>query len=216
MRPAEIAADHARHRLAEVCFHRLRFIRERAEHQPGEHFDAQRFQPMLRVVEILRHAALAANAVAERNALQPAREIVTPGMVNAGQRLRVAALLQAHKCSFVSAAIDQRVDHAMLVARDDDRCFTDGGETPVARIGNLNLQAQKIPDRPAEQPLLFLGVDLGIREHTEGHACHAALRPDQIACKIARHRDVHHWPPQHLLSSTTVAVPAKLMQCNRD
>ena len=200
MRPAEVAADHARHRLAEIFFHGLRRIRERAEHEPGEHFDAQRLQPMLRVVEILRHAALAADAVAERDALKTAREVVAPRMIHAGQRAGVAAFLQAHQRPLVRAAVDQCVDRAMLIARDDDRRFADGGEAPVARIGNFYLQTQKIPDRSTEQPPLFRGVDLGIREHTERHACHTVLRPDQIACKIARHRDVHHSPPPALLS----------------
>ncbi len=150
---------------------------------------------MLRVVEVLRHAALAADAVAERDALKTAREVVAPRMIHAGQRAGVAAFLQAHQRPLVRAAVHQCVDRAMLIARDDDRRFADGGEAPVARIGNFYLQTQKIPYRSTEQPPLFRGVDLGIREHTERHACHTVLRPDQIACKIARHRDVHHSPP---------------------
>ena len=180
--------------------HRHCRIRERAEHQSAEHLDAQRFQPMLRRVEILRHAALAAHAVAERDALQPAGKIVAPRMIDAGQRLGVAAFLQADQRALVRAAIDHRMDRAVLVARHDDRHFADCGEAPVARIGNLDLQAEEIPDRPAEQPLLFLGIDRGIREHAERHARHAVPRPDQIVGKIVCHRDVHRLPPRQMLA----------------
>ena len=155
MRPTEIAPDHPRHRLAEIVLHRHGRVRERAEHQAGEHLDAQRFQPVLRRVEILRHAALAAHTVAERDALQPAGEVVAPRMIHAGQRLRVAALLQAYQRTLVRAAVDHGVDGAVLVAGDDDRHVADRGETPVPWIGNLDFQAEKIPDRPAEQPLLL-------------------------------------------------------------
>jgi hypothetical protein len=197
VRPAEIAADHPRHRCAEIILHRHGRIRECAEHNSGKHLDAQRLQPVLRGVEILRHAALAADAVTERDTLQPAGEIIAPRVIHAGQRLRIAALLQAHQRALVRAAVHHRVDRAVLIARDHHGHIADGGKSPVAWIGKLDLEAEEVPDRPAEQPPLLLGVDRGIGEHAERHPCHATRRPDQIACEFARHRDVHRLPPRH-------------------
>ena len=160
--------DHPAHRLAEVVFNRWGGVRERAEHQAAEHLHVQRLQAMLSHVEIVRHAALAAQAVAEGHALQPSREVVAPRMVHAGQRFRVAAILQADKRALVRAAIDHRMDRAVLVAGDNDRHFPDRREPPVAGIGNLDLQAEKIPDRSAEQQPLLARIDFRVGEQAEG------------------------------------------------
>ena len=202
-----------RHRLAEIRLNRHSRIGEGAEHQSAEHLDAQLLQAVLRRVEILRHAALAAHAVTERHALQPARKIVAPGVIHAGQRLGVAALLQAHQRALVRAAVHHRVDRAVFVARHDHRYFADRGEAPVAGVRNFDFQAEEIPDRPAEQPLLLLGVDRGIGEHAKRHTRHAVLRPDEIACEIARHRNVHCLPPRHVLAATVAAAAENGAMC---
>ncbi len=160
---------------------------------------------MLRRIEILRHAAFAAHAMPERDALQTSGEIVAPRMVDAGQRLGVAPLLQAHQCPFMGATIDHRMDRTVLIAGHHDRRFANSRETPITGIGNFDVQTEEIPDRPAEQALLLLRIDRGIREDAERHARHPICWPDEVGRNIASDRDVHRSPPR-ALPIATVAV----------
>jgi hypothetical protein len=64
-RPAQIALDERRHGRAEISLDRRRLFGEGAEDHAAEGLDAELLQAMVLDVEILRHAALAAQAVAE-------------------------------------------------------------------------------------------------------------------------------------------------------
>ncbi len=93
--PGHVAADEVGLGLAEITLHRRRLLGERAEDHVAEDFHPKRLQAVLLQVEIFRHAALAADAVLEGEADELAVEPVVPGMVDAGQRLGVALVLQA-------------------------------------------------------------------------------------------------------------------------
>ena len=55
----------------------------------------------------------------------------------------------------MGAAILERDDRAVVIARDDHRHFPDTGRAPIAGVGDFVLQAQIVPDRAFEQTLLF-------------------------------------------------------------
>ena len=140
--PADLRAD----QVADIFGQRRRLRRQRAEDEPGELVRAQFFQPVLFETEALRHAALAADAAAERDAGQIAGEIVAPGMIDAGQPvLGVAALLQADEIAAMGAAVDHRMDLAVLAARDDDRRLAEKRRLVVARLGQFVGEAEILP-----------------------------------------------------------------------
>ncbi len=172
-RPAEIARDELRHLGAEIALDRCDVVAKRAEHHAAECLDLQRLEPMVLGLEIARHAALPADAVAEGDAAQAAVEVVVPGVIDAAQARDVVLLLQAHQRALVGATVHHRVDRAIVVARDHHRRLSDGRGAIVARIGDLDLEAEKAPHRPAEDALLLERVDLRIGEQPERRAHHA-------------------------------------------
>ena len=89
------ALDVLDHHRAEVVAKRRRRARERAEDQTAYGLDAQPDQPMLRLVEIGRHAAFLLDAFFERDAGQVAVEIVNPVVVRANEVVGARACLWA-------------------------------------------------------------------------------------------------------------------------
>ena len=87
---------------------------------------------MILHAERRRHAALALDAVLEGDADQITLPVVGPGVVDAAEILDVTALLQRDQSAAVCAAILERVDFAVRVARHDDWRVADGGGAEVA------------------------------------------------------------------------------------
>src|SRR5947208_7074099 len=110
---------------------------------------------MLVLAEFGRHAALALDAALEGDAGQLAGEIVAPAVIDAGDLLAVPLLGQAQQIAAVGAAVDEGVDRAIRAARDNDRDLADGRRDPIAGRGDLGFEAEVIPGRPLEDPLLF-------------------------------------------------------------
>ena len=176
-RPSQVAPDVMIHIRTENFWDGHGFIRERAEDEAAIDFDPQRFQAVLLRVEILRHAALATNAVAEGDTVQLAVQIVCPGVVDAGKILAVAPFLQADQRSLVGATVDHRMDVAVFVARDDDGNFADEGGLEVARVRDVDIEAQEMPDWSPEYLFLFQGVDVRVRIKAIGDASDASFGP---------------------------------------
>src|SRR6202000_3155938 len=151
----EIALDESRHVGAEIGLHIFHVFGKAAENHSAEYLDLERLQPMLADVEILGHAAVAAQAVSERNALQSAVKLVIPGMVDTGEARDVVFLLQADQRALVRTAIDHCVDLAVAITGDNDRHFTHGRGLVVAGIGDLDFEAEIIPGLAAENALLL-------------------------------------------------------------
>src|SRR5258708_14821109 len=71
-------------------------VGEAAEHETVERRHAQLAQTVIAEAEVFLHAALAVDAVPERDAEQIALQAVGPGMVDAAEILRVARVFQAN------------------------------------------------------------------------------------------------------------------------
>ena len=163
-RPATDGAPDMRdHRLAQVLLQRRGLVAESAEHQALDHLDAQPGERMPRLVEALRHAAKAADALLERDAAQFARLVERPCMVRADEAaLALAARVVAEYRTLVRATVDQRVDAALRGAHDDHRGVADLGQHVVVRLRDFAFERQEVPRRSAEDAVLLPGVDLGV------------------------------------------------------
>src|SRR3954469_14447696 len=77
-------------------------------------------------------------------------------MIDALEVLGAAAgIVEADQSTAMDAAVLERGDRTIRVAYDHDRHLSDLCRAPVAGIGDLRFQAEKIPDRAFEDPLLL-------------------------------------------------------------
>ncbi len=119
------------------------------------HFD----QAPLRPVELLVVALFE-----RRNADQVAVQPVAPAMIGAGEGGGVAFVVAAHAHAAVAAGIQEHVQPALAVPRQDDRLLAHGRHEEVARLRHLAFVAHEQPG-PGEQPLLLLAVDALVHEN---------------------------------------------------
>src|SRR5579871_6187285 len=110
-------------------------------------------QAVLRGVEIGRHAALAADAAAERNADQVAPEIVGPLVIRADELLGRTRKLTAELRGAMRAAVLEYMDRAVLGARHHDRRRPDMGADEVARLFHLGFERHVVPGAAVKNPL---------------------------------------------------------------
>ena len=193
-RPVEIPFHMARHRLAEERRDRLGRRRKRAEHQAAEHLHPKRFQAVLGRVEVVGHAALAAHAVLEGDALQPALQVIGPGVIDARERLAVVPFLEADQRALVGAAVDHRMHRAVVIAGDDDRDLADEAGLGVARPGDVDFQAEEMPDRTAKDPVLLEPIDLRVGKQPKRNAGDAAFWPIERRIRICDPSLAHDHP----------------------
>jgi hypothetical protein len=77
----------------------------------------------------------------------------------------------------MSAAVDHRMNLAVPISRNDDRCFADGRRPIIAGVLDLDVEAQEIPGLAPENLLLLELVDFRIRKELIGRASHALWWP---------------------------------------
>ena len=87
---------------------------------------------MLVEVEALGHPATPRDAAAKGDALEISFEIVSPGMVDTGQIVGVAAPLEADEVAPMGAAVQHGMDFAIMPAGHDDRGLAEKGREIVA------------------------------------------------------------------------------------
>ncbi len=136
---------------------------QRAEHEPADHMHAQAPEPVLLLLEGLGHAALAAHAALEGRAQHLAGKVVAPVVVDAHELVDLAGRHEHEGRPLVRAAIDHRADLAVAVAHQDDGRGADLHRDEAARLRDLRLEPEEMPDRPAEDRLLFLLEDRRVR-----------------------------------------------------
>src|SRR6266851_1654123 len=107
------------------------------------------------LAEFRRHAALMPDAALEGDPGQLPFEVVAPAVIDAGDLLAVALSREAQEVAAMGAAVDEGVDRAVGPPPDDDRDLAERRRDPVAGLGDLGRQAQVIPGRPLEDPLLL-------------------------------------------------------------
>jgi hypothetical protein len=105
--------------------------------------------------EIVGHAALAADAALERNRAEVALQVVAPGVVGAGEVLRVTAIFDGDQGAPVRAAVFEGVDLVVFASDDDDGHVAHLGRAVVALFLDLDLQAQIVPRRTFEDLALL-------------------------------------------------------------
>ena len=90
-------------------------------------------------------------------------------MIGAAERVRVAALALTYGVAAMHAAVEQQMDRAVLVARDDNRLQSDLARYIVARLGNLTFMSDIYPVA-IPYLLQFLFEDGGIVVDAAAHA----------------------------------------------
>ena len=144
-----------------VLLDRLHVGGEGCEHHPVQRGHLELSQVVVRVAEVLRHAAtLALHAALEGDALKVAGEVVRPVVVWADHFLRVAEMLAAELHAAVSAAVFKDVHGAVCIARHHHRRRADEGTLVVARVGDFGLERHEIPRAAVEDALDLALVDL--------------------------------------------------------
>ena len=101
-------------------------------------------------------------------------------MIDAGKARDIVLLLEAHQRALVSAAVDHRMDLALMVPGHDDWRFADHRCAIVACLRNFHVQTKIIPGTPPENPLLLQLVDFRIGKETIGCARDAFGGPLEI------------------------------------
>ena len=121
--------------------------------------DGEPAQAVLVGVEIRRHAALAADAAAERNADEIAFEIVGPLVIGADEFLGRSRQLAAEFRGAMGAAVFEHVDRAVLRARHHDRRRPDIGADEIAGIRHLGFERHVVPGVAVEDAFDLALVD---------------------------------------------------------
>src|SRR5690606_39059867 len=130
--------------------------------QAAIHRDVQAARPVLFLAEGGRHAALALDAVLEGHAGEIALAVVAPGVVDALEAVGAARFLERDQRAAVRAAVLEAVDLAVVVAHHRPRRGADEGGPETARLGDLDVQAEVVPDRSLEDLVLFARIDIGV------------------------------------------------------
>src|SRR5215471_10899332 len=148
--------------IADVGDERRSLRRQRAKDEFAKSLDAQLFEPVLFEPKACRHAAAPGDAAAKGDAFEVAGEVVAPSVIDAGQVLGMAAPLQADEIAAMGAAIDHRMDLAVLAAGDHDRRLAQESRQVIARLRQLAGERQILPSRPEKDAGELRAVNLGI------------------------------------------------------
>src|SRR5262249_44439361 len=176
-RRAHHAAD-ARHDLGpEVVLERRRVCRQGAKHQAGERCESQLARRMLLGPAVRRHAALAAEPLAEGDAGEIAAEIVAPVVIDADDVARLPALVEDQQRAAMGAAVLESVQRAVVVARHHHGHRAQTGAAIAVRAGQLGFKAEETPGRSLEDARLLLLVEVGVGVKPIWHAREAFGRP---------------------------------------
>src|SRR4029077_4802037 len=149
-----------------------------AEQRPIDIADLQRAEPVRTHLEARIEPTLASDAAAERDRRQAAVKPVAPLMVDADVIGGVAAELAPHERPAMGATVDEGPDGASLVAVEDDRHLADIARAEITGFGNLGLEPEKAPDRPAEDPLLLARIKRSVVIEPIGHPAVVERRPN--------------------------------------
>ena len=199
---AHHAADPRIDLFAEMFLERRHVVRETAEDDAEGLGQPQLARVVLLHAERRRHAALALDAVLEGDLLEVALPVVAPGVIDAGERLGVAAALQRDQRAAMRAAVLEGIEFAVGVSGDDDRGVADEGRDEVAGVLHLDRQAEIIPGWPLEDALLLGGVDAAVLEDPVGHPRDAVARPGRQRGIVGSLRDLI----QHVTSGSGARV----------
>src|SRR5437763_4628024 len=123
------------------------------EHHAAMRADLELGEPVLALLEVARHAALAANPALERDANQITLQIVGPLVIRTDEFVSAAGQLATEFRRPMRAAILHDADGAILRARHNHGRGPDVGADEVARIGNFRLERDVVPGGPVKNAL---------------------------------------------------------------
>src|SRR5262249_6860016 len=133
---------------------------------------------------------LALDAFLEGDLLEVALPVVTPGVIDAGECLGVAAALQRDQGAAMRATVLERVEFTVGIPDDDHRGVADEGRDEIAGVLHLDGKTKIIPGRALEDPLLLGGVDVAVLKNPVGDARDAVVRPGVGVAAAGRASDL--------------------------
>ena len=81
-------------------------------------------------------------------------------MIETGQGFRVAPFPEANQGTLMGATVHKYMESAIFVPRRDDRYFAHPRRLEITGVGDLNFQANVIPNGSSEDALLLCGINL--------------------------------------------------------
>src|SRR5262245_47831005 len=141
---------------------------------------------MLLGAAVGRHAALAAEPLAEGDAREVAGEVVAPIVIDADDVARLAALVEHEERAAVGTAVLEGVQRSALISRHHHRHGAEARAAIAARFRQLGFEAEEIPGRPAKDARLLLLVDVAVGVEPIRHPREPFGRPVS-RCGCARH-----------------------------
>ena len=127
-----------------------------------------------------RHAALAADALAERDVGEVAGVVVGPVVIDAAEALDAAAGMHGDERAAVRAAVFERMQITLPVARHDDGHLADEGGEVAVGLGELRFEAEIVPRGAEEDAPLLLAVDVLVLVDPVGDARRAFGGPASL------------------------------------
>ena len=169
-----------------------RRIRQTAKHHAAIVLDPQRWQAVLRHIEIGRHAGLVLEPLLKRHAAQAAALVIGPLVVNAAMGVRIAAQFATHQRTAMGAAVDPGGDVAIAGAGDDYRRGADEGGFVIAGLFDFVGEGEEVPGRAAIDARLLAFEDRLGGEDRVGHPTTIHARPRKVVERsrldVRRHR----------------------------
>ncbi len=162
---------------AEILFERRRVRRKRAEDEARERRELELARSVRLRAALRRHAALAAQPLAEGDPGEVAAQVVAPIVIDADDVARFAALVEQEQRSAVRAAVLERVQVTVLVARHHHRHRTEARAAIAVGVCELRFETEEIPGRPAKDAFLLLLVNGWVAIDPIGHPREPFCRP---------------------------------------
>src|ERR1700730_9729082 len=98
----------------------------------------------------------------------------------------------------MGAAVDEGPHRSGLVPIENDRRLADVARPEIPRVGDFNIETEKAPDGPAEDPLLLTPVDIRVVIEAVGHPAVIEGRPNLSGYH-------HYHSPAHSVRDTSSA-----------
>src|SRR6266480_1733620 len=168
---------------AKILRERRGVRRQRAEDQACKRLNPQLTRPVCFGAALRRHAAFAAQPLAEGDPGEVAAEIVAPVVIDADDIACLAALVEHEQRSAMGAAVLEGVKLAVLVARHHHRHRTEARAAISIGGRQLGFEAEELPGRPAKDARLLLLVNPTIGIRPVGNPREPFCRPAvRVAC----------------------------------
>src|ERR1700736_212654 len=156
--------------------------------------------------EVWRHAALSLHAATERDGHEVTFQVIRPLMVWTHEFGGVANWGLAELHATVGTPVDEAVESALKVTRDDDGTVAYCASHEVTRVWHFAAERYVAPATTVEDAFLFERVDFWVRVQPVGNSRHALGGP-RCYFHLTLSRTHGGLPPESVVSSLNPLDP---------